>query len=90
MTILTLGMVGMADKLGGLALGLILGVAISGALVIGTARLTYNFDFPGEELANRLAAELVQTVESNITGEDLKEQLSKQISETAGEKGPQR
>ncbi len=44
LTIFTLGMSGMVDKLGGAALGLLLGVAISGALVIGLARLTYDFD----------------------------------------------
>ena len=40
----TLGLSGMVDKLGGLALGLLIGAAISGAVIIGLARLTYNFD----------------------------------------------
>ena len=34
----------MVDKIGGLTLGLVLGVAVSGALLIGLARLTYNFE----------------------------------------------
>ena len=44
LTIFTLGLSGMVDKLGGLVLGLLIGVAIGGALIIGMARLTYNFD----------------------------------------------
>jgi membrane protein required for colicin V production len=37
---------GWADKLGGLALGVVAGAAISGALITGMARLTYNFEVP--------------------------------------------
>ena len=44
LTIFTLGMSGVVDKIGGLTLGLVLGVAVSGALLIGLARLTYNFE----------------------------------------------
>ena len=44
LTVFTLGMSSMVDKLGGLVLGLLIGVSIAGALVIGAARLTYDFD----------------------------------------------
>ena len=44
LTVFTLGLSSLVDKLGGLALGLVIGIAIAGALIIGMARLTYNFD----------------------------------------------
>ena len=44
LTILTLGLSSMVDKLGGLAIGVVIGVALVGALVLGMSRLTYNFD----------------------------------------------
>ncbi len=46
LTLLTLGLAGMVDKLGGLAVGLILAGAISGALIAGLARLTYDLEIP--------------------------------------------
>ena len=46
LTIATLGLTGMVDKLGGLVLGLVVGVVISGALVMGMARFTYDFEVP--------------------------------------------
>ena len=44
LTVFTLGLSSLVDRLGGLALGLVIGIAIAGALIIGMARLTYNFD----------------------------------------------
>ena len=44
MAIFTLGLSSMVDKLGGLALGLLLGFAIVGVVIIAGARLTYDFD----------------------------------------------
>ncbi len=44
LSIFTLGLSSMVDKLGGLALGLLIGVALAGGLIVGMARLTYNFD----------------------------------------------
>ena len=44
LSILTFGLTSVVDKLGGLALGLLIGAALSGAIIIGSARLTYNFD----------------------------------------------
>lgn len=46
LTVFTLGMSAMVDKLGGLVLGLILGALISGAAILGLARLAYNFEIP--------------------------------------------
>lgn len=44
LSVLTMGMSGVVDRLGGLIVGLLLGVAIAGAIVIAGARLTYDFD----------------------------------------------
>ena len=44
LTIFTLGLSSMVDKLGGLALGLLFGFAIVGVVIIAGARLTYDFD----------------------------------------------
>ena len=44
LAVFTLGLSSMVDRLGGAALGLVFGGAIAGALIIGMARFTYNFD----------------------------------------------
>ena len=46
LSIFTLGLTSMADKLGGLALGLLVGFVMVLAVIIAGARLTYDFD-PG-------------------------------------------
>ncbi len=67
----TLGLGGLADKLGGLALGLIVGIAIAGVLVAALSRITYSFD---DGVAGMLAGsvpratETWETVESTLTG----------------------
>ena len=45
-TMLNMLFLGWVDKLAGLALGLIVGGALVGALITGAARLTYNFEVP--------------------------------------------
>ena len=52
--LVTLGMSGMVDKLGGLALGVLVGVFLAGATFMGLARLAYNFEV--EELGEDIAA----------------------------------
>lgn len=51
LTTATLGMSGMVDKLGGLALGLVIALAIAGVFITGMARFAYNFTIqtPGVE-----------------------------------------
>ena len=44
LSVLTMGLSGLVDRLGGLVLGLLLGIAVAGAIVIAGARLTYDFD----------------------------------------------
>ena len=46
LTMITLGIAGIIDKIGGLAVGLVLASAISGALIAGLARLTYDIQIP--------------------------------------------
>ena len=46
LTVFTLGMSAMVDKIGGLVLGLILAALLSGAAILGLARLAYNFEIP--------------------------------------------
>ena len=87
LTVFTLGLSSMVDKLGGLALGLLLGIAISGAVVIGLSRLTYNFDtdvitsvIPGG------VAETVAEVQAQLDTldkvEDVREQLESGLTES--------
>ena len=55
---MTLGMAGLVDRLAGLGLGLLVGVAVSGALILALARLTYNF----EELEGGVAGAISERV----------------------------
>ena len=61
LTIITLGLSSLVDRLGGLAIGAVIGLALIGALVIGMARLAYNFD------SETLAAELAGRVPGQIS-----------------------
>lgn len=51
LTIATMGMLSLVDKAGGLLVGIIVGLAISGALIMALARFTYNFETPTEGAA---------------------------------------
>ena len=50
LTISALGASSMVDRLGGLAMGLIIGLALSAAAITGAARLAYNFTLPTSSL----------------------------------------
>ena len=79
LSVFTLGLSGLVDKLGGLALGLLIGVAISGAIILGLARLTYNFSvatiaegIPGQVAKQVIREEDVKGVlENALTGSQL-------------------
>ena len=51
----TLGLVGMADRLGGIAIGLVMGIVLAGAVIIVLARFTYNFELPDEGIAGTVS-----------------------------------
>ena len=54
----TLGLSNMADRLGGAALGVLIGFALTGALIVLLGRLTYDFavpDLPGGNISDRAA-----------------------------------
>ena len=44
LTVFSAGLSSLVDRVGGLVMGLLIGVALVGALIIGLARLSYNFD----------------------------------------------
>ena len=84
LTVFTLGLSSMVDKLGGLALGLLLGIAIAGAVVIGLSRLTYNFDT--DVITNAIPSGVVDQVDKVQAQlaqvEDVREQLEKGLTES--------
>ena len=70
LSIATLGLSSMADKLGGLALGLIFGIAIAGALVLAMARFAYNFELPEEGVAGSVVQRIPQVEDKRQGFED--------------------
>lgn len=76
LTVLTVGMALLVDKLGGAAVGFLFGILICGALVVMLARLTYNFEIPedGEGIAGQTvgripkAEEVKQGLEDALLG----------------------
>ena len=63
LTVATMGMSSMVNKVGGLALGLVVGAIIAFALIVVSARLTYDFELPDEGMQGR-AAEYVPADET--------------------------
>ena len=55
LTVATLGLSSMVDRLGGLALGFVLGLAISGAFILVLARFAYDFELPKENITAYVA-----------------------------------
>ena len=77
LTVVTLGLSSMVNKLGGLGLGLLMGIAVSSALIIGLARLTYDFD----TIITESVLEQVPTQVPGQVSAQLKEQLAGQLSQ---------
>lgn len=57
----TMGASNAVDRIGGLIVGLVLGVAVSGALLVGIMRLTYSFDSTDESVREGLDAALIDS-----------------------------
>ena len=53
LAVMTVGLSSVLDKLGGFALGILIGVVISGAIIVAGARLAYNFQFPDEGIKGK-------------------------------------
>lgn len=73
LAVLTLELSSMVERLGGAALGLVFGAAIAGALIIGMARFTYNFDM--ESL-------VTENIPSQVPGQVIS--LYSQVEDTRG------
>ena len=57
----TMGASNAADRVGGLVVGFVLGIAVSGALLVGIMRLTYSFDSTDESVRESLEMALVDS-----------------------------
>lgn len=68
LTVFTLGLSSMVDRLGGLVMGIVLGLILSAAIMVGLARLTYNFDTDG--LSDQLAIQMTK-VGAPLAGREL-------------------
>lgn len=75
-TVATLGLSSMVDKLGGLALGIVLGLAIAGAVIMAAARLAYNFDIPDGGISGGVAERI-----PNV--EETRERVEEALTESA-------
>lgn len=69
-SVATLGIVGMVDRIGGIALGLIMGLIFAGAIIMVLARFTYNFELPNEGIAGAVAGQVpkVQDTKDALEG----------------------
>ena len=72
----TLGIVGVADRVGGIVVGVILGIVISSATIIVLARFTYNFELPETGIAGNLAGGTPQV-------KDTKEAVERALTDSA-------
>jgi uncharacterized membrane protein required for colicin V production len=84
LTVFTLGMSSMVDKLGGLVLGLLIGVSIAGALIIGAARLTYDFETSilTDKVPDQVVGNVGQIEEQLAKVESVKENLETALGES--------
>jgi uncharacterized membrane protein required for colicin V production len=66
----TFGLVGTVDRVGGVALGLVTGFVVIGAIVIVLARFTYDFELPDEGIAGTVADRIprVQSTRDSVEG----------------------
>ena len=77
LSIFTMGLSNIVDRAGGLMLGLILGVAISGTIIIALARLTYDFDTPSIPNQSVMIEEQLGRVEA------VRNQLERSLTESS-------
>jgi uncharacterized membrane protein required for colicin V production len=80
LTIFTLGLASMVDRLGGLLLGLLMGIALSSALIVGFARLTYNLDTSA--ITDLAPEQVVDRLVERLDPEDVRESLETALTES--------
>ena len=76
LTMFTLGFAALVDKVGGIALGFVVGMLISGAFVAMLARLTFDFEMPVDGIAGEVASRTPQI-------ENVKENLERYLLESS-------
>ncbi len=81
LSVVTIGISSILDRIGGLALGLIIGLSLSSMLVIGLARLTYSFDsdtvtnnIPGS-VAGQVPIQKIDNIKTGLEGKMVDSQL---------------
>mgnify|MGYP002029140329 CR=1 FL=1 len=81
LTIVTLGLSSLVDRLGGLAIGAVIGLALIGPLIIGLARLTYNFDTEAltTQLAERVPSQVSLPTKRLDQVDDVREKLEESL-----------
>ncbi|MCH7653414.1 MAG: CvpA family protein [Chloroflexi bacterium] len=72
----TLGVVGVADRVGGIVVGAILGIMIASAIIIVLARFTYNFELPDTGITGGIAVQVPKV-------EDTKEAVEGALTDSA-------
>ncbi|MCH9010010.1 MAG: CvpA family protein [Chloroflexi bacterium] len=72
----TLGVVGVADRVGGIVVGAILGIMIASAIIIVLARFTYNFEVPDTGITGGIAVQVPKV-------EDTKEAVEGALTDSA-------
>ncbi len=84
LTVFTLGVAGLVDRLGGLVLGVVMGIALMGALIVGSARLTYNLDIKliDDVIPETLSGRLIQLEDQVARVEDGRESLETAMTES--------
>ena len=81
LSVVTIGISSILDRIGGLALGLIIGLSLSSMVVIGLARLTYSFDsdtvtnnIPGS-VAGQVPIQKIDNIKTGLEGKMVDSQL---------------
>ncbi len=84
LTVFTLGLSSMVDRLGGLALGALFGAAISAVIIIALARLTYDFDTSvvTDLVPAQVAGQVAELDEQLAKVENVREQLETALTES--------
>ena len=75
-TVATAGLAMLPDKLGGLALGVVLGVLVSAAFIVASARFAYDFELPEDGVGGSTAGRVPDV-------EETKERVEEVLAESA-------